>query len=140
MKLLVLLSLLISVSAFAIECDCEVRVYAPMTASHEMKSYSLKIYQLEEYGSYSVKNQKACRIQCEKEFEKEMPVERLNASLIEYGQSLIRQKELGYNCTGLTTMKFPVRVKASLGQLGLGNVVDVVQVVNHEELCFNFAQ
>ena len=43
---------------------------------------------------------------------------------------------LSHNCTGFTTLKFPVRVKAKLGPMGLGNVVDLIQVVNHEQLCF----
>lgn len=131
-----LLLLFVSMKAFAIGCDCEVWVSPPMTGSYQMRANNLKTYELEEYSSYSAKNQNACRNQCIKEFEKDMPVDRLNALLITYGQSLIQEGALGYNCTGLTTLKFPVRVKASLGQTGLGNVVDIVQVVTHEELCF----
>ena len=95
-----------------------------------------QFYQLEEYSSYSLKNQLECRKNCLKRFEEDMPSERLNALLMSYSQSLINEKALGYNCTGLTTLKYPVRVKASLGQLGLGNVADIIQVINHEELCF----
>lgn len=101
-----------------------------------MKSNDFKTYELEEYSSYSIKNQNECRNSCLKRFEEDMPANRLNALLIIYTQSLIREGALGYNCTGLTTLKFPVRVKASLGRLGLGNVADLVQVINHEEACF----
>lgn len=137
MKLaLALLLGLITFNVFAIGCDCEVNVFSPMTGSHQMKTNVFKVYELEEYSSYSVKNQRECRQNCMERFEKDMPYERLNALLITYAQGLIKEKVLGFNCTGLTTLKFPVRVKASLGNLGLGNVVDIVQVVNHEELCF----
>lgn len=125
-----------SAEAFAIGCDCEVRVYAPMTASHEMPETVLKTYELEEFSSYSRKNQRICRKLCLEQFEKDMPQARLNALLANYTQTLINEKALGYNCTGLTTVKYPVRVKASLGKLGLGNVADTIQVIGHEELCF----
>jgi hypothetical protein len=36
----------------------------------------------------------------------------------------------------MTTLKYPVRVKAKLAQNGLGNVADVVEVIGHEEVCF----
>lgn len=136
MKLILLSLLIFTAEAFAIGCDCEVRVSPPTTASHELASTNLKTYELEEYSSYSVKNQNSCRNKCLKEFEKDMPTERLNALLLTYGETLIQERALGHNCTGLTTVKFPVRVKAKLGQLGLGNVVDIVQVVTHEEQCF----
>ncbi len=125
-----------SAKAFAIGCDCEVRVYAPLTASHNMSETVLKTYELEEFSSYSLRNQRVCRKLCLDQFEKDMPQSRLNALLASYTQTLTNQQALGYNCTGLTTAKYPVRVKASLGNLGLGNVADTIQVISHEELCF----
>lgn len=123
-------------SAATIECDCEVQVYSPMTGSHQMSVNTLKTYTLESFSSYSLKNQKKCRLSCEEKFLEDMPTQRLNALLATYAQGLITEGAVGYNCTGLTTLKFPVRVKASMGQLGLGNVADVIQVINHEEICF----
>lgn len=65
-----------------------------------------------------------------------MSTDRLNALLVTLSQELIQEKVLGFNCTGLTTLKYPVRVKAKLGDMSLGNVENLVQVVNHEEICF----
>lgn len=127
---------ILSVNAFALNCDCEVRIYSPITGSYKMSPNNFKTYELEEFSSYHVKNQRACRESCLKKFEEDMPSDRLNALLMSYAQSLITERSVGYNCTGLTTLKFPVRVKASLGRLGLGNVSDTIRVVNHEELCF----
>jgi hypothetical protein len=107
-----------------------------MTGPHQMQPNTLKVYELEEFSSYSAKNQRTCRQSCLEKYEADMPSDRLQALLLTYAQNLIQEKALGYNCTGLTTLKFPVRVKASIGQLGLGNVSDIVQVVTHEELCF----
>jgi hypothetical protein len=125
-----------SLNVFALSCDCEVRVYSPLTGSHQFPPNPLKTYELEEYSSYSVKHQKECRENCQKKFEEDMPGERMNALLLTYAQSLINEKVVGYNCTGLTTLKFPVRLKARLGDMGLGNIVDVIHVVTREELCF----
>jgi len=136
MKFIFIILILFSVEAFAIGCDCEVRVYSPTTGSHRMASTSLKTYELEEFSTYSIRNQRMCRRLCLEQFEKDMPQSRLNALLLTYSQSLIDEKVLGYNCTGLTTLKYPVRVKASLGAIGLGNVANLVQVISHEELCF----
>ncbi len=136
MKIFVLMSLFWSVSTFAMKCDCEVRVFSPTTGSYQMDSTPLKVYNLETYDSYRVKNQISCRDTCLKTFEEDLPVERMTALLTIHSARLIREGVLGYNCTGLTTLKYPVRVKANLGNLNLGNVSDQVYVVNHEEPCF----
>ena len=101
-----------------------------------MDSTPLKTYTLETYDSYRVKNQLRCRDLCLKTFEEDLPTERMSALLLLHSARLIREGLLGYNCTGLSTMKYPVRVKANLGRLNLGNVADQVYVVNHEEQCF----
>ena len=107
-----------------------------MTGSHKIQPNDFKTYELEEFSSYSVKNQKLCRLSCMEAFQEDMPQERLNALMLSYSQTLINEGVLGYNCTGLTVLKYPVRVKARLGRMGLGNVADTVQVVAHEEACF----
>lgn len=125
-----------SFAVFAIPCDCEVRVHTPLTGSQQMSPMVIKKYELEEFSSFSPKNIRLCRESCLAEFQEDMPSERLNALLVTYSMQLIDQKVIGYNCTGLTTLKYPVRVKAKLAQSGLGNVADIVQVVGHEEICF----
>lgn len=127
---------LYSFSVLAIPCQCEVVIFAPSTASHKQPPTSFKNYDLEGFDSYKVKNQYACRESCLKEFTTDMPTERVNAILVKYSKSMIDEKVLGYNCTGLSTYKYPVRVKASLGKLPLGNVADQMYVINHEEVCF----
>lgn len=133
----IILSLLFTMtSAFALDCDCDVIVFSPMTGSYQMSPNQFKNYHLEGFDSYSVKNQLQCRDLCTKRFEEDMPSSRLKALLLTYSQELISQGQLGFNCTGLTTLKYPVRVKAKLGRLKLGNVADQIEVVNHEEICF----
>ncbi|HXH29936.1 MAG TPA: hypothetical protein VNJ01_03920 [Bacteriovoracaceae bacterium] len=134
--LLALFIILFSAQAFAVGCDCEVWVYTPMTGSQKIDPMNLRTFTLEEFSSNSHRNQLQCRQLCHQRYLDDMSSSRLRALLIIYGQTLIQQQKLGYNCTGLTTLKFPVRVKARLGAMGLGNVTDIIEVVNHEEVCF----
>ena len=125
-----------SFAAFAIPCDCEVRVFSPLTGSHSMSPLVIKTFDLEDFRSYAPRNIIQCRSSCLAEFHKEMPSSKLNALLVVHSMQLIDQKVLGFNCNGLTNLKYPVRVKARLAENGLGNVADIVQVVSHEEVCF----
>jgi hypothetical protein len=136
LKFIFVLTLIWSSTLLAIPCDCEVRVHSPLTGSYQMPPVVIKTYELEEFSNFAPKNIKQCQASCLQEFQKDMPAARLSALLITYSMQLIEQKVLGYNCTGLTTLKYPVRVKAKLAQRGLGNVADIVQVINHEEVCF----
>lgn len=135
-KFILSLSIFWSFAVFAIPCDCEVKVHAPLTGSYQQSPTILKTYELEEFSSFAPKNIQQCRQSCLEEFQKDMSSSRLNALLVTYSMELIDQKVLGYNCTGLTTLKYPVRVRAKLAHRGLGNVADIVQVVSHEEICF----
>lgn len=126
-----------SLSAFAIPCNCEVRVHPPMTGSATLGVTVLGSYRLESFDTFKVKNQLQCRESCLERFQSDFPVAKLNESLVSHSQKLISEGSLGYNCTGLTTLKYPVRVKANLGRLGLGTVVDQIEIVTHEQGCFN---
>lgn len=135
-KWLILFSLLMSSTLFAASCDCEVRVYHPITASQKINSAVMTEYKLETFDTLSVRNQRRCRALCLQQFHEDLPSERLSALLQTLSQRLIQEGVVGYNCTGLTTYKFPIRVKAKLGRLSLGNVADRMEVVTHEEACF----
>lgn len=131
-----LIGLLFTTSVFAATCDCEVRVYHPTTASQKINSAVMMEYALETFDSYSVRNQRRCRSLCLEKFREDLPSDRLQALLQTLSQRLIAEGVVGYNCTGLTTYRYPVRVKANLGQRSLGNVEDRMEVVTYEEACF----
>ncbi len=137
MKLIiVLMTLIFPLFSWGFSCDCEVRAQSPITGSYRMPSKLLKKYELEEFSGLNQKNIQSCRELCLSEFYEDMPVNRLKALLVTYSMELIEGKQVGYNCTGLTTLKYPIRVKARLGKFNLGNVADILQVVSHEEVCF----
>lgn len=128
--------LFISTSVMAATCDCEVRVYHPTTASQKINSAVMLEYQLETFDSYSIRSQRRCRALCLQKFREDLPSERLTALLQTLSERLIDERVVGYNCTGLTTFRYPLRVKANLGRLSLGNVEDRMEVVTFEQPCF----
>lgn len=96
----------------------------------------VKKFQLESYDKDTIESQIQCRKSCFEVFGKQMNQNILSSLLMAHTEDLIDKKWLGFNCTGLTTVKYPVRVKAKLGSISLGNVADLIHVVNHERICF----
>ncbi len=120
----------------ALDCDCQVTAFSPLTGSVASSPHVLEFYKLESFSKNTESSQALCRNLCLRKFHQELPVERLGEVLKALSETLIDQRAVGYNCTGLTTLKFPIRVKASLGKTGLGNVEDFIQVINLESSCF----
>lgn len=135
MKLIFFIVFIFSFNALSIQCDCEVRIYGPITGPQTLSLKILKVFELEEFSQHSSVNHNLCRESCTKTFEKEMTNKRLKFELLSYSQELIEENIIGYNCTGPTTLKFPVRVKALLGGKGLGNVSDFIEVIDFEKFC-----
>lgn len=137
-KTWLLLVLLLNMgSAYAYRCTCDVNVSHPLTASQEMKAASMRKYTMTTYDTMSEATQNACRNECLQQFRKDLPPDELTPILVELSRQLIDQKVVGYNCTGLTSFKYPVRVKAKLGRRPLGNVADQIEVVTYEQVCFD---
>ncbi len=136
LKVILAFIFVFSANSWGLSCDCDVVVYSPLTGSHLLSPKVIKKYELDEFAGYGRKDIITCQESCLKEFQEDMPSKRLNALLVTYSMELIQDRKIGFNCTGLTTLKYPVRVKAKLGPYGLGFVADKIQVVNHEEICF----
>lgn len=137
MRLLLILFLgLYSVNIFAFTCDCDLLVFSPLTGPRHLPEANLKTYERENYASQSAASQLSCQRSCVDAFSEDMKGQRLQALLLVYTQRLINERVVGFNCTGLTTLQYPVVVKAQLGNLSLGNVYRSLQVITHEEVCF----
>lgn len=137
MRLLLFLWLgLYSGSILALSCDCDLLVFSPMTGSHKMPAATLKTYELENYATKSVASQNSCKKSCLDTFTQDMKGGRLKSLLTVYAQRLVTDGAVGFNCTGLTTLQFPVVVKANLGNMSMGNVYRSMEVITHEEACF----
>jgi hypothetical protein len=124
-------------SAYAYRCTCNVNVSHPLTASQTMKTATMRTYTMSTYDSMNEANVDACRNECVQQFRRDLPPDELTPILVELSKQLIDQKVVGYNCTGLTSFKYPVRVKAKFGRRSLGNVADQIEVVTYEQVCFD---
>ena len=133
---LLILCLAFPLKLFAIGCDCQVMALSPLTGSLAPSPHVLESYKLESFSKNTERSQVLCRESCLRKFQGEMSNQRLQQALLLLSKNLVNERAIGYSCTGLTTLKFPVRVKASLGRTGLGNVEDFIKVINFEESCF----
>ena len=126
--LFIYLFLIFSVHAY--DCDCSVFVYPSQTGSHDLGIHQIERYRLQTFSRLSHHHFKLCRKSCADEFYEKMGEDKLNLILIDHSQQLILDKKIGYNCSGASNFKYPIRVKASLGGFNIGNVVDIIKVVS----------
>ncbi len=128
--------ILISPNILAFNCDCELIAYHPLTSSYKVEPKVIKKFEIEAFGSFSKKNIESCRKLCSEEFEDKVSPKILNRMLIEYSSRLVEEGLLGYSCTSLTQIKYPLRVKAYLGGKSIGISSDFVQVIHSDQKCF----
>jgi hypothetical protein len=137
MRFLVLIVIILwSPQIFAIHCDCEVYVLPPTSGPQSIPAKKLAVFEIHEFSSYSKKSQFLCRNLCGQEVEEKLSSSDLARQLKDYSASLVENKLIGYSCSGFTTLKYPIKVKAVLGNRGLGSVADFTQVVNYTHNCF----
>ena len=137
MKIILLLSLLISShAALAYTCQCVIEVYPPVTASHAIPLES-KIYdEGREFGKLSKVTYQACLMDCRESAHNDYSYPQLQQIVQKQTVKLIEKAKIGHNCTGQTTLKYPVRFKANLGPIALGNIREEMVIIQHEEQCF----
>ncbi len=134
--LFLIFTMLWSSQILAIHCDCEVYVLPPTSGSHSIPIKKLAVFEIDEFSSYSTKSQFSCRNFCRQEVEEKLSSSDLTKKLNDYSAYLAEKSLIGYSCSGLTTLKYPIKVKAVLGKKGLGSVADFIQVVNYSQNCF----
>lgn len=128
---------LLSVNGFAFYCDCRLLIFSPLTGSHRLDSVEYKSYTLETFSKINDNTKNACRLSCSEKFNANFKSDDFYSIVYRHAEELIQSGAIGYNCTGQTTLKFPVKIKASLGHVPLGNVADFIQVVTYEKSCFD---
>jgi len=134
--LFLIVMMLWSSQILAIHCDCEVYVSPPTSGPHSIPVKKLTVFEIHEFSTYSKKSQLSCRSLCGQEVEENLSSSDLTRQLKDYSANLVENNLIGYSCTGFTTLKYPIKVKAVLGKKGLGSVADFIQVVNYSHNCF----
>lgn len=127
MKTWILLLVLSAPAAMAVECRCDVFALPPLTASHNLPPHDLGgfsgVEQATKMGDPALCRQD-CRLGAMKEYEQAFLKERLRP----WVDQLVADGSAGRNCTGPTTFKIPVRVRASLDARSVG--------IAHQDMVF----
>ncbi len=116
------LGLLLALStapAWALECACEVYAFPPLTASHRIPPHLVGDVD----AGVQEDNQldpTLCRTRCQELSRNEYDATMLKERIAPWVDQLAADGTVGRNCTGPTTFKVPVRVRARLGAATLG--------------------
>ncbi len=136
MKWLLLLTLMAAVPAWATTCNCEVFAVAPLTASRQVDPFPLGQYKTNYYGDYKVESQASCRKDCRVTAMNDYDANYLREQLVPLTDLLVANSVAGYNCTGLTDFKIPVRVRARMGKVSLGLAYETMVFIHRKRSCF----
>mgnify|MGYP003390277214 CR=1 FL=1 len=136
MKWLWLLSLSFSVSAWASYCQCELYAVHPISASNKTEIHTIDRMQGKYYGIVNAATARECRQDCAALTQQEYTEEVLQEKLTPWVDELVNSGLAGYNCTGPTSFKVPVRVRATLQSRSLGIARQSMVFIHRNRSCF----
>ena len=132
----VVLGFMISAVAEANYCMCQVVAVAPMEGSHKVENHIVAEFEGKFYGNYDYGAVRNCRSDCAIIGQRRYDEETLKDKLLPWVDELVAYGFNGYNCTGPTTFKVPVRIRASLGRRTLGIARQQMIFIHRERSCF----
>lgn len=138
MKTVLLILCLSSTASFAGACYCELSAGAPLSASYKLPAHELGKEKVSFFDLDNDETQELCRKDCQLFYKKQYPDPIVNQLLEIHANSLIRKSDLGYNCTGPTTIKYPLRMKALMDDRPIGVVRFSMGIVHLELSCLGF--
>lgn len=136
MKWLLFLTMFTVLPAWATTCNCEVFAVAPLTASQQVDPFPIGKYKTNYYGDYKAESLTACRKDCRLRAMEDYDANTLEERLAPWTDRLVANGLAGYNCTGPTDFKIPVRVRALMGKVSLGLTHETMVFIHRERSCF----
>jgi len=131
-----LLLALTSVPAVAlVDCACEVTALSPMRASQSVLPRQVGRFLGREFGEREVGAADVCLRECRRDALGKYPRALLEAELVPWAEELASEGAHGRICSGPTTFKIPVHVKAQLGDRPLGIAHRTVVFLHREQNC-----
>ncbi len=116
-------------------CQCEVFASSPLSASHRLGPFSLVQFKTSYFGKWDASSVKSCRDECVTEAQRGYDANELRQRLTPIAQELIATGDVGINCTGPTDLKFPVKVRARMGEKVLGIAHETMVFLHLEQRC-----
>lgn len=136
MRIFLMSLFLLSGLARANYCSCEIYAVSPMRDSRRIEDYTVANLRGKFYGNYDLNAVRDCRNDCAILAQEQYDETTLKDKLLPWADELVAYGLSGYNCTGPTTFKIPVRVRASLGERRLGIARQSVIFLHRERSCF----
>jgi hypothetical protein len=134
MKLIIIFIIYSSLS-FALDCKCNLLSGHPLEG--KVTSYYIQTFSGKYYGLPTPRAKLECLSDCQNIFETKVDEYYLKQELRDIGEKLAYEGQLGFNCTGATTLKFPVQVRAYLGESSLGISHTSFHNIHMEKVCFH---
>ncbi len=135
MKWFFLLTLFAVAPAGATTCNCEIFAVSPLTASRSTDTLTVGKFTTNYYGDYKLESQDSCRKDCRLKAMSDYHATALREQLLPWTDRLVANGLAGYNCTGPTDFKIPVRVRARMGKVSLGLAHETMVFVHRERSC-----
>ncbi|MFP5458769.1 MAG: hypothetical protein ACLGG7_08555 [Bacteriovoracia bacterium] len=136
MKLWIVLFLLVCAPAYADYCQCEVFATSPLSVSNDVDPYPVGEIRGSYFGKFDAESQRTCRQECQTEAMREYDAAYLREKLTPWVRELVSNGVAGYNCTGSTDFKIPVRVRARIGKFSLGLAHESMVFLSYNRSCF----
>lgn len=136
MVLFFLTFLALGTSAHAlVDCSCEVRALAPMRASQAVLPHRVGEFPGRQFGTREASAPATCLKECRRDALARFPRAALEAELTPWVDEVAANGGQGRICSGPTTFKVPVQVKAHLGDQALGVAHQTVVFLHREFDC-----
>jgi len=109
----------------------------PLTGSQSIGPLAVGDFKTSYYGNLALDSQNACRKECRLGAMEDYSPSVLREQLLPWTDQLVANKLAGYNCTGPTDFKIPVRVRANIGTVSLGWAHETMVFIHRQRSCFN---
>lgn len=129
-------SLLIASPVWAFYCNCEVYAVSPLTSSEKSETHTIAEVKGRFYGLSDITAVRECRQDCALNAQADFDEDTLKTKLTPWVDELVDYKLAGFNCTGPTSFKVPVRVRAKLGERTLGIAREQIIFIHRNRSCF----
>lgn len=125
-----------SVSAWANYCQCQLYAVAPLSASNKTETHTIGELRGKYYGIVTARTARECRQDCAVLAQTKYDEETLQEKLTPWVDELVSSGLAGHNCTGPTSFKIPVRVRAVLENRSLGIARQEMIFIHRNRNCF----
>jgi hypothetical protein len=136
MRSIFILCILFSRLAWSSTCECHLNAFSPIHGNTFSYKDKVMTFIGNYHGAINVKSVHGCRQECVEMMRDKVDSDDLLVELKLRAQKMVDEETIGYNCTGTTTFKFPIEMRAYIGDRSLGSTYKSLEIVHVEKKCF----